>query len=784
MNKGHPRPMTDNLKKSALEYHRLEPAGKYTITPSKPMTTQRDLSLAYSPGVAAPCEEIAADPLTAYEYTNKGNVVAVISNGTAVLGLGNIGALASKPVMEGKSVLFKKFADIDSVDVEINETDPDKLIEIIKSLEPTYGGINLEDIKAPECFYIEEELKKQMNIPVFHDDQHGTAIIVSAAFYNWIKLTGRDLKTIKLVCTGAGASALSCLDLLVDLGLPRDNIFVCDREGVVRKERNDVADMHPKKAKYAQDTKYETVSDAIQDADVFIGLSGPGVITQDDVKKMAKEPLLMTLANPTPEILPEDVMAVRPDATIATGRSDYPNQVNNVLCFPFLFRGALDVHATTINEDMKIACVKAIAEITMQESTAEVAAVYGDEKLSFGKEYLIPKPFDPRLMVELPVAVAKAAIKSGVARKEITDWNAYREKLGRNVFRSSMLMRPVLNRAKEDVKRICFSDGEDTKVLRAAQVIVDEKLAFPILIGRRNVVLNRIEQLGLRLEIDTDFELCDPENDPRYNEYWSTYWDIMQRKGVTKSIAKTTIRTDTTVIGAIMMHRNETDGLICGLSGSYPIHRAIVKDIIRRKDKDVKLSTLSGIITNKGTLFMSDGYANPNPSAEDICNATFMAAEEVRKFGVTPRVALLSRSNFGSRGGEQTRKMQKAMKLILDRKPDFEVDGEMHADTALSAEIRNEIIPNSRLKDDANILIMPDADSANISLNLIKMMCDGITVGPILLGATRPVSILTPSATTRGIINMAALVAVNAQIHDNESAPVNNKKQQTMRVAT
>ncbi len=755
--------MSQNLKDAALEYHKRAPAGKLSIHTTKPMSTQRDLSLAYSPGVAAPCEEIAANPLTAYDYTAKGNLVAVISNGTAVLGLGDIGALASKPVMEGKCALFKKFAAIDSIDIEINEKDVDKLVESIASLEPSFGGINLEDIKAPECFEVEARLKERMNIPVFHDDQHGTAIIVSAAFYNWIKLTGRDLSKIKLVASGAGASALACLDLLVDLGLPRENVTICDRQGVFHSEREDLAETHEKKAKYAVKTEHRTISQALKGADVFLGLSAAGVIKQDDIKDMAPEPLMLTLANPTPEILPEEVMEVRPDATIATGRSDYPNQVNNVLCFPFIFRGALDVSATTINEEMKIACVKALAEITMQEATAEVAAIYGDKKLTFSKDYLIPKPFDPRLVVELPIAVAKAAMETGVAKRPIEDWEAYRHTLERNVFRSGMLIRPVMQKAKKDPKKICFAEGEEINVLRAAQVLVDEKLTTPVLIGRENVILSRIEKLGLRLEKDKDFTIVDPQDDPRYNEYWSTYWEIMERKGVTKAIAKNTIRSNPTVIGAIMVKRGEADGLVCGTVGQFQDHRDDIVDIYGLKDNVSHVSSLSGLITDKGTYFISDAYANSAPTSDELCEATFMSAEVVRDFGLTPRVALLSRSNFGSRPGPKTTIMQDALSKIMEKTPDFEVDGEMHADAALCNEIRSLLVPNSRLTDSANILMMPDGDSANISFNLLKMIGDSLTLGPVLMGTKLPANIVTPSTTTRGIVNVASLTVVQAQ---------------------
>lgn len=757
----------DDLRQDALDYHSKEPAGKIAITATKPMGTQRDLSLAYSPGVAIPCEEIAADPLKAYDYTAKGNLVAVISNGTAVLGLGDIGALASKPVMEGKSVLFKKFADIDSIDIEVDEKDPEKFIETVARLEPSFGGINLEDIKAPECFEIEEALRKRMNIPVFHDDQHGTAIIVSAAFYNWIKLTGRDLKKIKLVSSGAGASAIACLDLLVDLGLPRENITVTDRSGVLYKGRPE-DDLHPKKAKYAQDTDHRTLADAIKDADVFLGLSAPRVLTQDMVKTMAKEPLIMALANPTPEILPEEIKEVRDDATIATGRSDYPNQVNNVLCFPFIFRGALDVGATTINEEMKIACVKALASITMQEGTAEVAEVYGNENLTFGKEYLIPKPFDPRLVVELPIAVAKAAMDSGVAKRPIEDWDVYRHKLEQNIFRSGMLMRPVFQKAKENPKRICFAEGEAIRVLRAAQVLVDDKVAFPVLVGRTNVVLSRIENLGLRMEQGKDFEICDPEDDPRYVEYWSHYWDKMYRKGVTKVIAKTIVRTNTTVIGSIMVERGEADGLICGTSGLYQDHRKDIVDMIGMCPSSRYVAALSGMITPKGTVFITDPYANTYPGVMEISEAVFQAVREVRKFGLTPRVAMLSHSNFGSRKGKSVDKMREALEVIRAQNPDFEIDGEMHADAALSNAIRGDLVPNSKLTEPANILVMPDADCANISFNMLKMLSDGLPVGPLLLGVAKPANIMTPTATTRAIVNVAALTVVGAQMHEKE----------------
>lgn len=770
---------SDSLKQSALAYHRMEPCGKISIEATKPLATQRDLALAYSPGVAFACEAIVENPLAAAEMTARGNLVAVITNGTAVLGLGDIGPLAAKPVMEGKSVLFKKFAGIDSIDIEIDEKNVDKLVDIIASLEPSFGGINLEDIKAPECFEVEERLRKRMKIPVFHDDQHGTAIIVSAAFYNWIKLTGRDLRKIRLVVSGAGASALACLDLLVDLGLPIENITVTDKKGVLYKGREE-DNLHAKKAKYAIETNQRTLQDAIDGADVFLGLSGPGVLSQNDVKKMSPNPLIMALANPTPEILPEEVLAVRPDATIATGRSDYPNQVNNVLCFPFIFRGALDVGATTINEEMKIACVKALADITMQESTAEVAAVYGDEPLQFGHQYLIPKPFDPRLVVELPIAVAKAAMASGVATKPITDFVHYREKLERHVFRSGMLMRPVFQKAKEDPKRVAFAEGEETLVLRSIQIIVDEKIAKPIIIGRRSVVLTRIEKMKLRLEIDKDFELVDPEQDTRYNEYWTNYWEIMERKGVTKAIAKTIVRTNPTVIAAIMLARGETDAVICGTMGRYEDHFRDISQVIGPKENVCKIASLSGlIIPKKGTYFISDAYANPYPTAQEICETTFLAVEEVRKFGLVPKVALVSRSNFGSRSGASVEKMQEALRLIRERSPDFEVDGEMHVDTALNEEIRRNLIPESTLTGEANILIMPDADCANIALNCMISLADALPIGPMLMGVKKPITILTPATTARGIVNVASLCVVAAQHQDENKDTVKKVTKKT-----
>lgn len=757
------------LYEAALEYHtRPHGPGKIAITPTKALSTTRDLSLAYSPGVAAPCEEIAKDPLKAMDYTARGNLVAVITNGTAVLGLGDIGALAAKPVMEGKAVLFKKFAGLDSIDIEVDETDVDKFIETVAALEPSFGGINLEDIKAPECFEIERRLKERMSIPVFHDDQHGTAIIVGAAFKNWIRLSGHDIKKIKLVASGAGASAISCLNVLVNLGLPKKNIFVTDRNGVVYKGRSE--SMDPQKAAFAQDTEHRTLDDVIDGANVFLGLSGPNVLKPDMVKKMADAPLLMTLANPTPEIMPEDAMAAKPDAIICTGRSDYPNQVNNVLCFPFIFRGALDVGATTINEDMKMACVNALAELTHQEATAEVAAVYADEKLEFGPEYLIPKPFDPRLIVELPIEVAKAAMKSGVAKRPIEDFDAYREKLERYIFKSGQLMRPVYDRARKDPKRVAFVEGEEYKTLRAVQTIVDDNIAKPILIGREEVILDRIDKLGLRLEKDKDYELVNPHHDDRYHDYWTMYHDLMARKGVSPDTAKKMIRTSHTSIAAIMIKRGEADAMICGTVGRYRKHLRNIRDVIGPAKGVKTLAALTALVLSSGTYFICDPYVNENPTKEHIVDMTLLAAEQIRRFGVTPRVALLSYSDFGSQeGNADVFKMREATSIIKERDPSLIIDGEMNADSALSERIRDLVFPGSSLEGDANLLVMPSIDAANITYNVLKVLGDGIVIGPLLLGTAHPAHILTPSVTARGMVNATALATVEAQFLESQT---------------
>ena len=752
----------DTFRQDALRYHRSPTPGKISMKPTTQLETQRDLALAYSPGVAVPCEEIEKDPLKALDYTSRGNIVAVISNGTAVLGLGNIGALASKPVMEGKSVLFKKFAGIDSFDLEVEETDIDKFVEVVASLEPSFGGINLEDIKAPECFEIEKRLKERMNIPVFHDDQHGTAIIVAAAFTNWLKIQKRDIKKVKLTANGAGASAMACLNLLVEIGLPKNNITVCDRSGVIYKGRDE--GMDPYKEKYALKTNARTLNDALEGADIFLGLSGPNMVTKEMVKTMADAPLIMALANPTPEIMPDEALKGKPNAIVCTGRSDFTNQVNNVLCFPYLFRGALDVGATAINEEMKIACVNAIAALARKEVTPEVAAIYPGETMEFGASYMIPKPFDPRLGVDLPIAVAKAAIDSGVATRPIKDFAVYREKLELIHHQSQSVMRPVFAEAQKKPQRIAYAEGEEESVLRAVQMALDENIVKPVLIGRRDVVLSRIERLNLRMEIDKDFELCDPQDDPRYRDYWETYLELMERKGVTPSRAKNTVRTNTTVIAALMVHKGEADAMICGNVGSYQKHHKHIADIIGlREGVETAAALRILIIPNKGTYFVCDTHVNPNPSTAQISEMTLLAAERVERFGFEPRVALLSHSDFGSHDDADATKMHDACADIKQRAPKLIIDGEMHADTALSTAVREDIMPNSTLKGEANLLIMPNIDAANISFNMLKILGDGIPVGPLLLGVNKPAHIITPAVTARGILNMTALVNVEAQ---------------------
>jgi malate dehydrogenase (oxaloacetate-decarboxylating)(NADP+) len=753
--------MAEDIREAALEYHRLPTPGKLAMVATKPMATQRDLALAYSPGVAYACTAIAEDPSEAVRYTSRGNLVAVITNGTAVLGLGDIGPLASKPVMEGKAVLFKKFAGIDCFDIEIDEKDPAKLVEVIAALEPTFGAINLEDIKAPECFEVEGKLRERMKIPVFHDDQHGTAIIVNAAILNGLRVVGKDIKKVKLVVSGAGAAALACLDLLVDMGMPIENIWVSDVVGVVYRGRNELMDK--RKERYARPTDKRTLGEIIDDADIFLGLSAPGVLKAEMVKRMAPKPLILALANPTPEIMPEEVLSVRDDAVIATGRSDYPNQVNNVLCFPFIFRGALDVGATTINEAMKIACVRAIADLAMAETSEVVAKAYGDQTLTFGPEFLIPKPFDPRLIVEIAPAVAKAAMDSGVATRPITDFDAYREQLSLFVYRSGQVMRPLFERARNDKKRVVYAEGEEERVLRAVQVIVDEKLVHPILIGRPSVIEQRIAKLGLRLKVGVSFEVCNPESDPRYNEYSQLYHSLLERKGVSPDNARTIVRTRTTVIAALMVRRGEADAMICGTIGRYHRHMQYIRDVIGMAPGASGCYALNTLLLSRGTYFLCDTHVQRDPSPDQIAEMTLMAAEEIRRFGIEPKVALLSHSNFGGSDAPSAQKMRDALTKIIEKAPTLEVDGEMHGDAALSEEIRQRVFPNSRLKGAANLLILPTIDASNIAFNLLKVLGDGLSVGPILMGIAKPAHILTPSVTVRGIINMTAVAAVDAQ---------------------
>ena len=754
--------MLDDLKKSALEYHRWPVPGKLEISATKPLATQRDLALAYTPGVAAVCEAIVENPAEVRNLTARGNLVAVITNGTAVLGLGNIGPLAAKPVMEGKAVLFKKFAGIDVFDIEVNELDPDKLVDIIAALEPTFGGINLEDIKAPECFYVERKLRERMKIPVFHDDQHGTAIIVGAAIVNGLKVVGKNIGEVKLVVSGAGAAALACLDMLVALGMKMSNIWVTDIAGVVYTGR--VEEMDPNKARYAQPTAARKLAEVIANADVFLGLSAGGVLKQDMVKQMAANPLILALANPTPEITPEAVREVRSDAVIATGRSDYPNQVNNVLCFPFIFRGALDVGATTINEAMKLAAVLAIAELAQSEQSDVVAMAYGENASGFGKDYLIPKPFDPRLIAKVAPAVAKAAMDSGVATSPITDWPAYLQRLDQFVYQSGLIMKPVFSKAKQAPKRIVYAEGEDERVMRAVQVVLDEKLARPILIGRPAVIEKRIEKFGLRMKAGVDFEIINPEWDERYREYWQEYFKLTARRGVSEQYAKIEMRRRLTLIGAMMMHKGHADGMICGTFGTHALHLHYIEQVIGRRAGVKNLYAMNVLMLPTRTIFICDTYVNPDPTPEQIAEMTILAAEEMRRFGVVPKAALLSHSSFGTSDEPSAVKMRTALTLINAQAPDLEVEGEMHGDAALSVEVRGRTMPNSRLKGEANLLIMPTLDAANISFNLLKTASGGgITIGPILLGAAMPVHIVTPTATVRRIINMTALAVVDAQ---------------------
>jgi malate dehydrogenase (oxaloacetate-decarboxylating)(NADP+) len=751
--------MTDTFNEQALRYHRASPPGKIEVVPTKPLANQRDLALAYSPGVAAACEAIVADPREVSTVTARGNLVAVITNGTAVLGLGNIGPLASKPVMEGKGVLFKKFAGIDVFDIEISESDPDKLVETIASLEPTFGGINLEDIKAPECFYIERQLRDRMKIPVFHDDQHGTAIITAAAVLNALYLIGKDIGAVKLVASGAGAAGIACLDLLVSLGLQRKNVIVCDSRGVLFQGRED---FDPSKAAYAADTQARNLAEAIVDADIFLGLSKAGVLSREMVKAMAARPLILALANPIPEIMPEEAKAARPDAIIATGRSDYPNQVNNVLCFPYIFRGALDVGATTINREMQLACVRALAQLAREPHSSEEMAASGGESVPFGPEYLIPKPFESRLLLTLPPAVAKAAMESGVATYPITDFDAYRQRLSQYVYRSGMVMRPVFDRAKTDRKRIIYAQGEEERVLWAAQAVIDDGIAYPVLIGRRQRVEQLINELGLHIRPDQDFDLIDQQNNPYYEDCWREYHRLRGRHGVDPNNAQIRVNTRATVVGALLLRLGHGDALICGLVGNYPDHVDYVLDIIGLREGVRTPAALDLLITSQGPLFICDTHLNENPSAEELADITLLAAEEVRRF-VTPKVALLSRSNFGSYKSPQAHKMAAALAIIRQRAPDLEVEGEMRGDVALSEGLRTSIFPESRLGGAANLLIMPNVDAANISYTLLKMLTNGVAIGPIMLGLAQPAHVLTPSSAARRIINMSAIAVVDAQ---------------------
>lgn len=757
-----------DLEQTALDYHAVPTPGKISISPTKPMATQMDLALAYSPGVAVPCEKIAQDPLAAYDYTSKGNVVAVISNGTAVLGLGTIGAQASKPVMEGKAVLFKKFANIDSFDIEVDETDVDKLVEIISSLGPSFGGINLEDFKAPECFELERRLKEKMNIPVFHDDQHGTAIIVTAALTNWIEYSGRDISKIRMVTSGAGASATACINLLLKAGMKKENILVCDSKGVIYKGRKDEQSMPPEKLAFLAQSDARNLEDAIEGADVFLGLSRAGLLSGDMVSKMADAPLIMALANPVPEIMPDEARKAQPKAIICTGRSDFPNQVNNVLCFPFIFRGALDVGATAINEEMKLAAVNAIANLARKQAAAEVISVYSEENLTFGPDYLIPKPFDPRLIVDIPMAVAKAAMDTGVATRPIEDFNEYEAQLKAFCDHSSMVMSPILSRAKQTPKRITFCEGESEKILHAAQTIIDENIARPILIGRENIINKRIKNLGLHMRPQKEFELLDPQKNSHFEEYWQTYYSIMERKGITPDDAKSSLRTNTTIIGALMVYKDHSDAVICGTQGHYHDHLKDITNIIGLKPGTQSPAALSPLVLPQGTYFFCDTHINDNPSATQIADMTLMAAEEVRRFGKTPRAALLARSNFGSINDEISLKMREAYEEIRKRDPELEIDGEMQADTALIDSVRRRIMPNSNLSGPANLFITPGANSGSIAFNIAKALQNGISIGPLLIGTARPAHIVTPETTPRTIVNIAALSTLNAQIFENE----------------
>jgi malate dehydrogenase (oxaloacetate-decarboxylating)(NADP+) len=757
-------PAEQALRDAALDYHRSPNKGKISVNPTKPLSNQRDLSLAYSPGVAYPCLAIEKDPTLAAEYTSRGNLVGVITNGTAVLGLGDIGPLASKPVMEGKGCLFKKFAGIDVFDIELSERDPDKLVEIIAALEPTLGGINLEDIKAPECFYIEKKLRERMGIPVFHDDQHGTAIISAAALLNGLELVNKPIGEVKLAVSGAGAAALACLDVMVGLGVAPANIFVCDSKGVIYEGRPGGYD--ESKARFAQQTDKRTLADAVNGADVFLGCSAPGVMTAEMVKTMAPKPIILALANPEPEIRPELAKAVRPDCIIATGRSDYPNQVNNVLCFPYIFRGALDCGATKITEEMKLACVRQIADLAKSETSDEVASAYAGQDLVFGPDYLIPKPFDSRLILRIAPAVAQAAADSGVATRPITDMDAYKQTLSRFVYQTGILMQPIFNAAKAvppTSKRVAYADGEDERALRAAQMAIDEQVARPILIGRPSVIAARIEKAGLRMRLGVDVENVNPEDDPRFRQYWEHYHKLMGRNGATPEVAKAAVRRSNTIIGSLMVSLGEADALICGLVGSYMTHLERIDSILGKKPGVSNYAAVNALMTDRGPLFVADTYVNEDPSAEQLAEIAWMAAQEVQRFGLPPKVAFLSHSSYGSSKRASAKKMRAARDIFAAQHPELECDGELHGDAALQEEIRTSYLADSTLSGSANLLICPTLDAANILYNVLKTTTSGgVTVGPVLMGSAATAYILTPAATVRRVLNMTALAAAHA----------------------
>lgn len=756
--------LREDIKKAALEYHQEFPPGKIRVVATKALTTAKDLALAYSPGVAAPCLEIERDPSTASLYTARGNMVAVITNGTAVLGLGDIGPLAAKPVMEGKAVLFKKFAGVDVFDIEIDEKDPDKLIDIIASLEPTFGGINLEDIKSPECFYVEEKLKNRLKIPVFHDDQHGTAIITCAAVINGLKVIGKEIGQVKLATSGAGAAGMACLDLLVELGLSIDNIIVSDSRGVLYENREDIINGDESRKKlYAKGVQKQTLTEALIEADIFLGVSVAGVLKPEMIKPMAKDPIILALANPVPEIMPDVALNVRPDAIIATGRSDFPNQVNNVLCFPYIFRGTLDVGSPVINDEMKKACVYALAELARKESSDVGAEAFEGEVKGFGREYLIPQPFDPRILLYVAPAVAQAAMDSGVATRPIEDMREYKDRLSYFVFKSGLMMKPVFDQARSNPKTVVYAEGEDERVLRAVRTVIDDKLAKPILIGRPEVVEKRIKDIGIDLTIGKDFELVNPQSDTRFKEYWSLYHKLLQRKGVTPDIAKGIVRTRASVIASLMVKRGEADAMLAGLTGRFPKILSHVMEVIGLQDGAEQPATMSGISTEYGNFFFCDTYVNPDPTAEEIAETAILAAEKLKDFGKTPRIALLSYSSFGSRGGKSPRKMRKALEILRKRAPELEIEGEMEADIALIPELREEVFPGSKLKGRANLFVTPNLDTANAIINMVRCFTKGVTVGPILLGSKQSAHVLIPTASVRRILNMTAIAVVDAQ---------------------